>query len=184
MQAAICVAYIKDTNILTCVYDRCPKVTCKSRVIYLDNGLYKCNKCEADYYIPSNGIRLILDVHKSQGKKKCVVMFNDMAERFLDNSATLINMMSEDELNAKEKSICMQLYKFIVFPGKQSGDYICEGYDILEESRQIEKCNSPSAVTDKNYNIIRCHPSKRAYEEPATSTITSNASTDQQTPST
>lgn len=118
MQAAICVAYIKDTNILTCVYDRCPKVTCKSRVIYLDNGLYKCNKCEADYYIPSNGIRLILDVHKSQGKKKCVVMFNDMAERFLDNSAALINMMSEDELNAKEKKYLHAVVQIHCFPWK------------------------------------------------------------------
>lgn len=45
-------------------------------------------------------------------------MFNDMAERFLDNSAALINMMSEDELNAKEKKYLHAVVQIHCFPWK------------------------------------------------------------------
>ena len=41
---------------------KCPFVTCKSRVILLDNQLFRCNKCCKDYIVVSSGISLAIDI--------------------------------------------------------------------------------------------------------------------------
>ena len=61
---------INKLNIKDCLYDKCPKINCRSRIIQMNNGLYKCNKYETGYISKATGVRLIIDVGINKDDKK------------------------------------------------------------------------------------------------------------------
>lgn len=66
---------ILETNVNDCIYDKCPKVKCRSRVFRMDNGLFRCNKCESDYLIATCGLRLSLeDWEREKGPEVCDII--------------------------------------------------------------------------------------------------------------
>ena len=103
----IFVSSVVSTNISNCLYERCPKVNCKSRVIEVTNGLFRCNKCEVDYLVQANGIRRLLEVGKAKDNKtnKRVVLFNENASKFLNTSATRLNQNTTAEMTQLKTSL-------------------------------------------------------------------------------
>lgn len=54
------IVHLVKTN--ACVYKSCPKADCNKKVIDQDNGVYRCEKCQADG--PDFKYRILLNVRK------------------------------------------------------------------------------------------------------------------------
>lgn len=79
--------YINSVKIADGIHDKCPKLQCRSTLIALDNGLYRSQKCDNDYFLASTGIRLTLDISPTDVLKGKVIIFNELAEQLLGKTS-------------------------------------------------------------------------------------------------
>lgn len=100
------------------IHDKCPKLQCRSTLIALDNGLYRSQKCDNDYFLASTGIRLTLDISPTDVLKGKVIIFNELAEQLLGKTSIQLANMREGELIELEQLIMKKKYKFIIGPGR------------------------------------------------------------------
>ena len=118
-------AHIINTNINEAVYDKCLLLSCISKVLKLDNGLFKCAKCGRDYLARAYGMKLIIDLFdNTNSSNRSLVLFNEKAEDFLQATADEINTMSTDEKVHLETQVRRKKFTFTVSSSKTGGDYV------------------------------------------------------------
>ncbi|XP_061169995.1 replication protein A 70 kDa DNA-binding subunit-like [Saccostrea echinata] len=130
---------VLETNLRECTYERCPKVSCRSRVVCLSNGLYRCNKCESDYFVATTGVRLILHISQEKNNEKKIVMFNDMAEQFTEKSAAQLLVLEEVDILSLEKALMSNQYKFTLSPAKSNSEFLCESFVVQKGQESFGK---------------------------------------------
>ena len=126
------------------VYNKCPFVACKSRVILLDNQLFRCNKCCKDYLVASSGIRLTIDIEGNR-EKRSIVLFNDKAENFLKTTVNELKNFTKDEQIQLEQCIIDKEFSFVVTPGRTEGEFICDSFSGSLTKQSLSPVNKPTA---------------------------------------
>lgn len=144
-------ADISATNLSTALYERCPAVKCNSRVTLLDNGLFRCGKCGKDYHVHHNGIKLILDVSADE-KKLSVLLFNDLAENFIDRSVNQLLQTDQQDIQKMNESFIGRSFIFTVKPGRTAGEVLCETFK-LNDKPLCEKPASKPVVKKLKFGI-------------------------------
>lgn len=148
---------ITKIDIRNGIYDKCPKVQCRTSMIYMENGnFYKCNKCGTDYLLASKGIRLVLDISHSN-TKKVVVMFNDMAEQLIGLTATEITTCDDEKIRQIEKTIMNRQYTLTVNPGRNDNDveFLCESFQCEDIQKPKEDNHSLPKPSEVSHNVHR-----------------------------
>ena len=120
------IANIINTNINEAVYDKCLLLSCKSKVLKLDNGLFKCAKCGHDYLARAYGMKLMIDLfdNTNSSNRRSLVLFNEKAEDFLQATADEINTMFTDEKVHLETQVRRKKFTFTVSSSKTGGNYV------------------------------------------------------------
>nr|XP_002127939.1 replication protein A 70 kDa DNA-binding subunit [Ciona intestinalis] len=105
------VLYCKKENIL---YQACPNDQCNKKVVDLQNGSYRCEKCNSES--PNFKYRVILNMHMAdEFDSTWVTCFQDQAEILLNMTAQQLGDLkdtNEQEYEAALKSVDFKSYFF------------------------------------------------------------------------
>ncbi|RWS16997.1 Replication protein A DNA-binding subunit-like protein [Dinothrombium tinctorium] len=97
----------------TQIYMSCPTTGCKKKLVDMNNGFYKCDKCQRDFdnYSP----RIILSLAISDSLNEVwISMFHDEAEKILGvNGGELMAMKDNDETQFDELMTSLNFKSFI-----------------------------------------------------------------------
>ncbi|KAM9347966.1 replication protein A 70 kDa DNA-binding subunit-like [Symphorus nematophorus] len=87
------VVYIRKEN---CLYQACPSADCNKKVIDLQNGLYRCEKCNRDF--PNFKYRFLLSANLADfGDNQWVTCFQETAEVLLGQSAETLGVLRDTD---------------------------------------------------------------------------------------
>ncbi|KAM8835855.1 replication protein A 70 kDa DNA-binding subunit-like isoform 1-T1 [Synchiropus picturatus] len=87
------VAYIRKEN---CLYRACPSADCNKKVMELEAGLWRCDKCDREF--PTFKYRLLLSVNLADyGDQQWVTCFQDTAEVLLGQSAESLGCLRDTD---------------------------------------------------------------------------------------
>ncbi|XP_053703021.1 replication protein A 70 kDa DNA-binding subunit-like isoform X2 [Synchiropus splendidus] len=87
------VAYIRKEN---CLYRACPSADCNKKVMELEAGLWRCDKCDREF--PTFKYRLLLSVNLADyGDQQWVTCFQDTAEVLLGQSAESLGHLRDTD---------------------------------------------------------------------------------------
>ena len=118
---------ISSTNLKDVVYSKCPLFKCNSRVMLLDNKLFKCNKCDKNYHVSSHGLKLKLEIGNDDSSKSLLI-FNEKAEQFLNCSTEELARSNIIAINELERKILEKNYNFVVKPASTEGEFYVDSF--------------------------------------------------------
>lgn len=105
------VALIRKEN---CLYPACPGQNCNKKVIDMNNGMYRCEKCNQEYDTFKH--RLMLSVNLADTTdNQWVTMFQDQAEAILGVSAQTLGDLRESNNDAFQKVFSESTFKSFNF---------------------------------------------------------------------
>ncbi|KAK7071136.1 60S acidic ribosomal protein P1 [Halocaridina rubra] len=101
------VSFIRKDN---CMYPACPGEGCNKKVLDLNNGLYRCEKCNREY--DTFNWRLMLSVNLADITDQVwVTMFQDQAEIVLGSTAQELGTMKDNNKEAFDKVMMDAAFK-------------------------------------------------------------------------
>ena len=118
---------IVATNMKDMIYPKCPLVKCNARVTLLENKLFRCNKCDKNYYVSADGLKLTLSVG-NEDSSKSLLLFNEKAEQFLSIQTEDLAKTSIPDLEKLETELMQYTYTFVVKPSITEGDFFVESF--------------------------------------------------------
>ncbi|XP_069471464.1 replication protein A 70 kDa DNA-binding subunit [Ambystoma mexicanum] len=93
------IVYLRKEN---CMYQACPSAECNKKVVDLQNGLFRCEKCNQEF--PNFKYRLILSANIADyGENQWVTCFQETAEAILGQNATYLGEIKERNEQAYEE---------------------------------------------------------------------------------
>ncbi|KAM6907231.1 replication protein A 70 kDa DNA-binding subunit-like [Xenentodon cancila] len=94
-----CVATVVYTRKENCLYQACPSADCNKKVINLQNGLYRCEKCNREF--PNFKYRLLLSANLADfGDNQWVTCFQETAEAVLGHKAERLGQLRDEDETA------------------------------------------------------------------------------------
>ncbi|KAB7503649.1 Replication protein A DNA-binding subunit [Armadillidium nasatum] len=103
--------FLKKEN---CLYTACPSDGCNKKVIDMNNGVYRCEKCNKEY--DSFNWRLMLQASLADGTDSVwVTLFQEHAETLLGCTSANLGALREHDENAFQATFSSALFKEYIF---------------------------------------------------------------------
>jgi len=107
-------AMVSMINKERALYMACASDECNKKVVDLNNGLYRCEKCNREFQ--NFKWRLMLSVNLADATEQCwVTCFQEVAETLLGASAQQIGQMKDDDSDGFQKIFDDATFKWYVF---------------------------------------------------------------------
>ncbi|XP_053684561.1 replication protein A 70 kDa DNA-binding subunit [Sabethes cyaneus] len=113
---------IKSTN---AVYKACPQADCNKKVVDLENGMYRCEKCNTDY--PKYKYRLLLNMLVGDWtSNRWVTVFTELGEQLLSKSSQEVGEALEFNKEEAEQIFSAIYFNSYVFKLRTKVEYFAD----------------------------------------------------------
>lgn len=137
------------TAIVPGIYYQCPLVGCRKSMQKMDH-FYTCTKCNKRYTVSATGVRLSVTIC-TDSENIDVVMFNDIATKFLNTSRTVIEKETGSDLLCK---VAGRMFKFEVQNQNKMENFLCTNVECIDDG-----------------NVQQSQPEKMKYASKKTTTM-------------
>ncbi|KAJ3642875.1 hypothetical protein Zmor_025624 [Zophobas morio] len=132
------------------VYKSCPTPECQKKVIDLENGMYRCEKCNREY--PEFKYRFLVSMNVSDmSGSQWVTLFSAEAEKILAKTAQEIGEAMEHDQESVGKLFDEVQFKQFLFKIRAK----MESYNDEQKLRMIVVSTSPITFEDHNAYLIK-----------------------------
>ncbi|XP_013884908.1 replication protein A 70 kDa DNA-binding subunit [Austrofundulus limnaeus] len=108
------IVYIRKEN---CLYQACPSQECNKKVIDLQNGMFRCEKCDKEF--PNFKYRLILSANMADYMdNQWVTCFQESAETILGQNAAYLGQLKDSNEAAFDEIFQRANFKSYVFQNR------------------------------------------------------------------
>lgn len=129
----------------SCVYKSCPKADCNKKVIDQDNGIYRCEKCQANN--PDFKYRVLLNASIADWTtNRWATIFSDQAEKLLEHSSDEVGRAFDNNKDELEAMVAKVLFRSYIFKLRTK----VESYGDTQRNK-IQVMNI-SPINHKEYN--------------------------------
>lgn len=113
---------IKSTN---AVYKACPQAECNKKVVDLENGMYRCEKCNNDY--PKFKYRLLLNMLVGDWtSNRWVTVFTELGEQLLNKSSQEVGEALEFNKEEAERIFSSIFFNSYIFKLRTKVEYFAD----------------------------------------------------------